>query len=64
MDDDWSVVFSTQDIFKAEIIKNTLLTNNINAVLMNQKDSSYLFGTVKIYTKKKDIKKAQKIISE
>jgi hypothetical protein len=64
MDDDWSVVFSTQDIFKAEIIRNILLTNNINAVLMNQKDSSYLFGTVKIYTKKKDIKKAQKIISE
>jgi|TARA_B110000263_G_scaffold39322_1_gene30985 hypothetical protein len=64
MDDDWSVVFSTQNIFKAEIIRNILLTNNINAVLMNQKDSSYLFGTVKIYTKKKDIKKAQKIISE
>ena len=64
MDDDWSVVFSTQDIFKAEIIKNILLTNNINAILMNQKDSSYLFGTVKIYTRKEDIKKAQKIISE
>ena len=64
MDDDWSVVFSTQDIFKAEVIKNILLANNINAILMNQKDSSYLFGTVKIYTRKEDIKKAQKIISE
>lgn len=64
MDDDWSVVFSTQDIFKAEVIKNILLANNINAILINQKDSSYLFGTVKIYTRKEDIKKAQKIISE
>lgn len=64
MDDDWSIVYSTPDIFKAECIKNMLLTNNTQTILMNQKDSSYHFGTVKIYTKRKDIENAKQIISE
>ena len=64
MKNDWSVVFSTNDIFKAEMIKNMLISNNIDAIIMNQKDSSYLFGTAKIYTKKDDVEQAKKIISE
>ena len=39
MNSDWEVVYSSNDIFKAEIIKNMLLSNNIDAILMNQKDS-------------------------
>ncbi|MDG2139764.1 MAG: DUF2007 domain-containing protein [Flavobacteriales bacterium] len=63
MKNDWSVVFSTNDIFKAEMIKNMLISNNIDAIIMNQQDSSYLFGTAKIYTKKDDAEQAKKIIS-
>ena len=64
MNNEWIIVYSTSDIFKAEVIKQMLLSNNINAISMNQKDSSYHFGTVDIYTKKIDVKKAKKIISE
>ena len=64
MNSDWVVVYSSSDIFKAEIIKNMLLSNNIDAIIMNQKDSSYLFGAAEIYTKKVDIEKAKKFISE
>ena len=64
MDNDWSIVYSTPDIFKAENIKNMLLTNNIQTILMNQKDSSYHFGIVQVYTKRKDIEKAKQLISE
>ena len=64
MNSDWVVVYSTSDIFRAEIIKNMLLSNNIEAILMNQKDSSYHFGIAEVYTKKYDIEKAKKIISE
>ena len=60
MDSEWAVVFSTTDIFKAEIIKNMLLSNNIEAILMNQKDSSYHFGNIEIYTKKKIYLKLKK----
>tara|TARA_B100000965_G_C19398625_1_gene672311 strand:- start:4 stop:198 length:195 start_codon:yes stop_codon:yes gene_type:complete len=64
MNNEWIIVYSTSDIFKAEVIKQMLLSNNINAISMNQKDSSYHFGTVDIYTKKTDVTKAKKIISE
>ena len=64
MNNDWVKVYSTTDIFKAEIIKQMLLSNDIEAVVMNQKDSSYHFGSVNIYTKEKDMKKAKEIISK
>ena len=64
MNNDWIEVYSTNDIIKAELIKNMLLSNNIDAIIMNQQDSSYHFGTAKIYTKKENISKAKEIISE
>jgi hypothetical protein len=64
MNNDWIEVYSTNDIFKAEVIKNMLISNNIDAIIMNQQDSSYHFGTAKIYTKKESILKAKEIISE
>ena len=41
-----------------------LLSNDIEAVVMNQKDSSYHFGFAEIYTKEIHVSKAKKIISE
>jgi nitrate reductase alpha subunit len=64
MNNDWIEVYSTNDIFKAEVIKNMLISNNIEAIIFNQQDSSYHFGTAKIYTKKENILKAKEIISE
>ena len=59
MNNDWIEVYSTNDIFKAEVIKNMLISNNIEAIIMNQQDSSYHFGTAKIYTKKENILKSK-----
>ena len=64
MNNDWIEVYSTNDIFKAEVIKNMLLSNDIEAIIMNQQDSSYHFGTAKIYTRKENILKAKEILSE
>ncbi|MDC1063029.1 DUF2007 domain-containing protein [Flavobacteriales bacterium] len=64
MSNEWIEIYSTNDIFEAEVIKNMLLSNDIKAIIMNQQDSSYHFGTAKIYTEKKNISKAKEIISE
>ena len=64
MKNEWVVVYSTSDVFQAEVIKQMLLSNSIDAISMNQKDSSYHFGSVNIYTKEKDMKKAKEIISK
>ena len=64
MKNEWVIVYSTSDVFQAEVIKEMLLSNSIDAISMNQKDSSYHFGSVNIYTKEKDMKKAKEIISK
>ena len=64
MNSDWALVYSTNDVFRAEVIKNMLLSNNIDAIIMNQKDSSYHFGIAEVYTKNDDTEKAKKFISE
>ena len=64
MKNEWVIVYSTSDVFRAEVIKQMLLSNSIDAISMNQKDSSYHFGSVNIYTKEKDMKKAKEIISK
>ena len=64
MKNEWVIVYSTSDVFQAEVIKQMLLSNSIDAISMNQKDSSYHFGSVNIYTKEKDMNKAKEIISK
>ena len=64
MKNEWVIVYSTSNVFQAEVIKQMLLSNSIDAISMNQKDSSYHFGLVNIYTKEKDMKKAKEIISK
>ena len=64
MKNEWVIVYSTSDVFQAEVIKQMLLSSGIDAISMNQKDSSYHFGSVNIYTKEKDMKKAKEIMSK
>ena len=40
----WVKVFETRNVFKAELLKNELLTHEIMAVVMNKQDSNYLIG--------------------
>jgi RNA binding exosome subunit len=63
MNEDWVIVYSTHDFFKAEIIKNMLISNNIEAVNINQKDSSYHFGLINIFTLKLKSEKAMELIN-
>ena len=57
-------IFLITTSVSAEVIKNMLLSNDIEAIIMNQQDSSYHFGNAKIYTRKENISKAKEIISE
>jgi len=45
MENNWTKVFSSEDPVTAEIIKQSLVENDIPAVVLNQQDSSYkVFG--------------------
>jgi hypothetical protein len=52
MEDNWVCIFSTPELIKAEIAKEVLYENGIAAVIINKKDSTYLFGNLEIYVER------------
>lgn len=44
----WVKIFETKNSFKAELLKNELLTHEIMAVVLNKQDSNYLIGYYEI----------------
>lgn len=63
MENNWTKVYTTSDPVTAEIIKQGLIENDIAAVIMNKKDSSYqTFGTIEVLVNKRDIAAAEAYI--
>jgi hypothetical protein len=60
----WQKIYSSEMPFRAEIVRLTLERQNYNPVLLNKKDSSYLFGNYEVYVARKHVLKAIKIISD
>lgn len=56
-------ILSTDNPNKAEIIKQMLEENNINVVLLNKQDSSYLmFGSIELYVQREQLQQAKKLL--
>jgi len=58
-------ILSTNNPNKAEITKQMLEENNINVVLLNKQDSSYLmFGLIELFVPKNQEKEAIALLKE
>jgi hypothetical protein len=65
MEKDWKQVFLTGEYYKAEMAHDLLELNNINSVILNQKDSVYkTFGDVALYVNEIDEEKAIEILNQ
>jgi hypothetical protein len=65
MEKDWKQVFLTGEFYQAEIARDLLENNEINSVILNQKDSIYkTFGDVAVYVNESDEEKAIEILKE
>ena len=65
MEENWINIYSSTDPVEVEILKHVLLENNIHAVNINRQDSSYLmFGTIDLYIKSDNQKKAFQLIEK
>lgn len=64
MDENWQEVFSTSHVWQAEMAKQILEENEITAVVINRKDSSYLFGEVAVYAEIKNAEKAKELLKD
>jgi hypothetical protein len=63
MEKNWVKIFKSTDFYRSEIVKQVLVQHNIEAVLLNKQDSSYLrFGDVEVYIHQEDFDTAIEIL--
>jgi len=59
----WEAIYSTTQLYQAEMLKDLLEAGEINSVIVNKLDSSYRsFGDIEVYVKRDDILKAKIIV--
>ncbi len=58
----WIKVDSFETIVEAEFCKEMLEENNVNAVIINRKDSSFLVGEIDLYVDEDSVEKAKNLI--
>jgi len=63
MDTNWAKIFSTETQYKAELLKGLLEENDIEAIVINKKDSAYLFGELELFVHIDDVLQAKHIIT-
>jgi len=53
--ENWKCVYTTDQVYKAEAVKDFLTEENVESVVVNKKDSAYtVFGEVELYVQPED----------
>jgi len=65
MEKDWVIAKTFSKAYLADIAIEALKDNGITAVILNQKDSSYLaFGDIDVYVNINDEEKAKELLKD
>ena len=62
MFDNWVIIYSTSQLYEAELVKSMMAENDIECVIMNKQDSTYRFGEIDIYVPTEDSLQAKQLI--
>ncbi len=62
MKQDWKVVYTTNKIYEAEMLKSLLTEHKIECVSVNKMDSSYLIGDIDIMVPFEQATEAEQLI--
>lgn len=63
MEKDWVKVYSSDKLYKAELLKGILADNDIPSVIVNKQDSSYIvIGVVELYVNQDNVMRAINLI--
>lgn len=63
MEESWQLIYSSTFLHKVEIVKAVLDDFEIESVVVNKKDSFYLFGEIELYVHADNVLKARLIIN-
>ena len=64
MDKNWTSIFSSSNLQKAELVKSLLAHNEIQSVIINHQDSFYKFGEIEVFVNRDDVVKAKFVLKE
>lgn len=64
MEKDWCKIREFQNEIEAEMVKQMLESNGVPAVVLNKKDSSYLFGKLELYVNNTRVKEAEALLND
>jgi len=62
--ENWIKIQTFKRVHQAELRKNILAQNNINSVIVNERDSIFLVGEIELFVEEKDEKKAKALIND
>lgn len=64
MEDNWQLVYTTDKSFEAEMVRGLLESANLEPIVINRQDSSYMFGDIDVYVHPSQADQALKIINQ
>jgi hypothetical protein len=64
MSENWEVIYSTNQLYEAEMAKDVMIDNGIECVLMNKQDSTYRFGEIEVCVPRQEVLRAKQLILE
>jgi len=64
MSENWETIYSTDQLYEAEMVKDMMADNDIECVIMNKQDSTYRFGEIEICVPTEEVFKAKQLIIE
>jgi hypothetical protein len=64
LDKTWSLVYTTNKLYEAEILREFLDDNEIEVFVLNKQDSSYLIGDIEVYSRPEDVMRAKLLIEK
>ncbi|MEX0981457.1 MAG: DUF2007 domain-containing protein [Bacteroidales bacterium] len=64
MTSDKVLVYTTNKLFEAEMIKQFLYDHDIQAFILNKMDSAYLFGDIEILVSRDDVINSKRFIED
>lgn len=60
----WKTVYKTENTQRAEIVKAILAEKGLSPVIINKKDSAYLFGLMEVQVNVEEVLTAIRVIEE
>ncbi len=63
MEENLREVFTASKMYKIEMIQQFLTEKGIESFVLNQKDSEFLVGEIRLYVDEKDEAKAKEIVT-